>query len=435
MHQEKVSGFESNDVLVTAKFVQLHNDLLDILNARSFSAPGLKKAITVSNFFEDRFLIFGQIRAMYDVLYAEIPTFVRGTKTEPKRLKGYTKTKLIHSERRTPFLGLLLAMNTIERLVHYMDIKILDLDFLCTYKLCQDFLEIFFSRIRSRNGWSYNPTANQFRWAYRQIMVHAGKSILASAMANCNAQDETSVLMISWNTFCSKDTFDKHETEVSVEFVLKPTEQEQNKFDSIMNKHGCKVDNCVFCMGSLCYIAGYLPFSLLKVIKCVECIAAMRNSSNDPCPKKSLILLKNYIEEEEDPENLKGLFVPSGSLCKVIFLAEKIFRKVEKEQRFILDRKNANDQLVYFTISELQDGLYRDQSKDSVQMEQNKLFLDLESSKHYITSSLGASPDNHMFSFIKLILRKFFALRIKKCKKDQLETGNIIQRTRIFSGV
>ena len=139
--------------------------------------------------------------------------------------------------------------------------------------------------------------------------------------------------------------------------------------------------------------------------------------------------------EEEDSENLKGLFVPSGSLCKVIFLAEKIFRKVEKEQRFLIDRKNANDQLVYFTMSELQDGLYRDQSKDSVQMEQNKLFLDLESSKHYITTSFGASPDNHMFSFIKLILRKFFALRIKKSKKDHLKTGNMIHRTRIFSGV
>ena len=434
MHQERVSGFESNDVLVTAKFIQLHNDLLDILNARSIGAPALKKAITVSNFFEGRLSIFEQIRKMYDVLYAEIPTFVRGTKTTPKRLKGYTSKKLIHSDRRTPFLGLLLAMDTIERLVHYMDVKILDLDFLCSYKLCQDFLEIFFNSIRIRNGWSLNPTADQFRTAYRQLLVHAGKSILASAMANCNAQDETSVLMISWNSFCSTDTYNKYETEVSIEFVLEPTEQEQDKFDSIMNAHGCKVDNCVFCMGSLCYIAGYLPFSLLKVIKCAECIAAMRNSPEDPCPKKSLILLKNYIEEE-DSENLKGLFVPSGSLCKVIFLAEKIFRKVEKEQRFLIDRKNANDQLVYFTMSELQDGLYRDQSKDSVQIEQNKLFLDLESSKHYITTSFGASPDNHMFSFIKLILRKFFALRIKKSKKDHLKTGNMIHRTRIFSGV
>ena len=426
MHQEKVSGFESDDVLTTAKFIQLHNDLLDILNAKSICAPGLKKAITVQN-FPERLKIFEQIRSMYDVLWAEVPVLNRRTK-----IKTLVPKKLIESERRTAFLGLLLDMNTIERLISYMapdDDKLglieLKLDFLCSYKLCQDFLEIFFNAIRIRNGWSINPTANQFRWAYRQLMVHAGSSILASTMANCQPQDETSMLMISMDSFCGNDTHTKIETPTNVEFILEPTEQEQakfdKKFDSIM-RHGCKVDNCVFCMGALCYIAGYLPFSLLKVIKCTECIAALRDTEIDPCPKKSLILLKNYIKEEDyepDTNIQKGLFVPSGSLCKLIFLAEKIFRKVELEQRFLIDKKNAIDHLVYFTMCDLQ--------KD--------LFLELQESKHYIVTSFGASPDNHMFSFIRLILKKFFALRIKKAKKTYLESGNIIQRTRVFKGV
>ena len=88
MHQEKVSGFESEDVLTTAKFIQLHNDLLDILNAKSISAPGLKKAITVEN-FPERLKIFEQIRNMYDVLWAEVPVLNRKTKIKtlvPKNL-------------------------------------------------------------------------------------------------------------------------------------------------------------------------------------------------------------------------------------------------------------------------------------------------------------------------------------------------------------
>ena len=100
-------------------------------------------------------------------------------------------------------------------------------------------------------------------------------------------------------------------------------------------------------------------------------------------------------------------------------MAEKIFRKVELEQRCLINKVNANDHLVYFTMCELQ----------------NDLFLELQESKHYIVTSFGASPDNHMFSFIRLILKKFFALRIKKFKKTQLESGNILQRTRIFKGV
>ena len=423
MHQEKVSGFESEDVLTTAKFIQLHNDLLDILNAKSISAPGLKKAITVEN-LPERLQIFEQIRNMYDVLWTEVPIYNKKTKT-----RTFESKKLIHSARRTAFLGLLLAMNTIERLVSYMapdDDKLglieLKLDFLCSYKLCQDFLEIYFNAIRIRNGWSFNPTASQFRWAYRQLAIHAGGSILASAMANCQPQDETSVLMISTNTFCGNDIYTRTETLDNVEYILDPTEEEQNKFDSIMNEHGCKVDNCVFCMGALCYIAGYLPFSLLKVIKCTECIAALRDTTIDPCPKKSLILLKNYVKKEDydiETKTPKGLFVPSGSLCRLIFLAEKIFRKVELEQRFLIDRKNAIDHLVYFTMCDLQ----------------QDLFLELQESKHYIVTSFGASPDNHMFSFIRLILKKFFALRIKKFKKTQLESGNVLQRTRIFKGV
>ena len=100
-------------------------------------------------------------------------------------------------------------------------------------------------------------------------------------------------------------------------------------------------------------------------------------------------------------------------------MAEKIFRKVELEQRFLIDRKNAIDHLVYFTMCDLQ--------KD--------LFPGLQESKHYIATSFGASPDNHMFSIIRLILKKFFALRLKKAKKAYLESGNIIQRNRIFKGV
>ena len=439
MHQEKVSGFEDPNVLVTAEFIQLHNDLLDILNARRLSAPGFKKAITYDNFTE-RYKIFKQIREMYDVIYINEKITDRKTK-----LVHYENTKLIHSSRRTAFLGLLTCMESVEMLVTYMSINTLPLNFLCTYKLCQDFLEIFFNAVRSCNGWSFNPTCRQFRNAYKKLVVHAGSSVLASAMANCKAQDETSVLMLTRsNNFCQyqkpivPDDPNAIENIISANFESPGDEQ---TFNIVMREHQCKVTNCVFCQGALAYIAGFLPFSLLKFIKCNECVSALRDNSEDPCPKKSLILLKNYVPFEEvfrtGVDNTpKGLFVPSGSLCALIFLAEKIFRTATQTSHdpenlqlsrhnatsstgvvSIINRDNALDHLTYITLYEA--------PKD--------LFISLQLSGHCDATSFGL--DNHMVLFMRLILKKFFALRIKKLKKDQLQSGNQIHRTRIFKAL
>ena len=124
-------------------------------------------------------------------------------------------------------------------------------------------------------------------------------------------------------------------------------------------------------------------------------------------------------------------------MCRLIFLAEKIFRKVQIEQCVLLDRKNAIDLLVYFTMEEISDMIENKNRNPEIGIDTDKdnFFLELQSTKHYITSSFGDSPDNHMFSFMRIILKKFFAMRIKKAKKDQLLSGNYIQRTRIFTGV
>ena len=42
--------FESEDVLATAHFIEIHDNLFDILNSRSTTAPAFKKALTVDNF-------------------------------------------------------------------------------------------------------------------------------------------------------------------------------------------------------------------------------------------------------------------------------------------------------------------------------------------------------------------------------------------------
>jgi hypothetical protein len=56
------------------------------------------------------------------------------------------------------------------------------MEYILSYKLSQDHIEMFFSAIRSRGGFTNNPTAMQFRGAYKRLLLHA--EIATSVAAN-----------------------------------------------------------------------------------------------------------------------------------------------------------------------------------------------------------------------------------------------------------
>ena len=114
-------------MLVTADFLELHDQLFDILNSRQPRAPGSKAALSLSN-IDEYTGIFNEVRLMYDNLYRE--------KVDTKTLT-ITHEKLIHSPRKTSFLGLLACMDGLELLVSFMVTGILDLKWLRTYALQQ----------------------------------------------------------------------------------------------------------------------------------------------------------------------------------------------------------------------------------------------------------------------------------------------------------
>uniref|UniRef100_A0A131YMY1 ReO_6 family protein n=1 Tax=Rhipicephalus appendiculatus TaxID=34631 RepID=A0A131YMY1_RHIAP len=48
-------------------------------------------------------------------------------------------------------------------------------------RLSQDHLEMFFSCVRHRGGWNNNPSAMQFRYAYRSLLIHGNVAPVAKA--------------------------------------------------------------------------------------------------------------------------------------------------------------------------------------------------------------------------------------------------------------
>jgi len=63
------------------------------------------------------------------------------------------------------------------------------------YKLSQDHSEIFFGSIRSQGGYNNNPTARQFKSAYKKILVNA--QIKDRGLGNCMALEDIPILNCS----------------------------------------------------------------------------------------------------------------------------------------------------------------------------------------------------------------------------------------------
>ena len=150
---------------------------------------------------------------------------------------------------------------------------------------------MFFSKVRGRLGWNNNPNALQFKYALRSLLLK--NKIESPPTANCV---ET-----------SDDCGDKSSShDVS-------DEQEQHISTMLLTSTAWRSD-VIF------YIAGYIAFKVLKILKCPECASALHEPapSNDMaghCP--SLLACKRYGE----------LCIPSPSVVAVITLTDRLARQ------------------------------------------------------------------------------------------------------------
>ena len=243
--------------------------------------------------------------------------------------------------------------------------------------------------MRSQNGWSYNPTAYQVTCALKKLITYAGNGILASASANCIAQDTTSILKI--------DLTKATRSEPPAISNAMREHQYGSTLDYDMQMHSCELATCRFCRGVLAYIGGFIATSAAKMLRCNECIYALIDSLEDPCRDDSLISMKQYNVSIDFEMTKRGLTNPSGSVFKIVMLAESILRR---HKRLIVE-KDAVSQLILLVWNE---------SK----FHRSDLFPMLKD--HFAATTDGI--DNHFSALSKIILGKFFNARIDKILKD-----------------
>ena len=110
-----------------------------------------------------------------------------------------------------------------------------------TYKLSQHPLEMFFSKIRSRNGRNNNPNHLQLKWALRPLLRK--NSIEAPKTATCIIENSPSP---EKSSFCVDDNM-----------------------KAILDSNPIWKDDVLF------YISGFITRSLKKKLKCPECVASL----------------------------------------------------------------------------------------------------------------------------------------------------------------
>ena len=92
-------------------------------------------------------------------------------------------------------------------------------DYILSYKLSQDHVEMFFALIRRMNGFSYNPTTIQFKSAFKKLLLNS-IDVLVSRSANCRPQDDS--LLISDTTDINKMKTSSKKNEMKKMQKMKP---------------------------------------------------------------------------------------------------------------------------------------------------------------------------------------------------------------------
>ncbi|CAH1984473.1 unnamed protein product [Acanthoscelides obtectus] len=190
--------------------------------------------------------------------------FLEEAKDYLKSLK-LRDTRVILSRRK---LGFIISINSLKGLYEYRVKETKELKYLLTYKLSQDHLEIFFSCIRSKGGYSNNPTSKQFQNILKKLLLHT--EISGNEASNVVALDSTSIL------HCSSSL----EIKISEDMTSSSNSIEEDE-DFIQFKNFLLIrpwQLTLYLEHVVAYVAGFVVKRLKGTIKCQSCLDLLETS-------------------------------------------------------------------------------------------------------------------------------------------------------------
>lgn len=275
----------------TVDFIRKLNNLFDIMNSRNLNAYSFKKPMMVEN--------YTQIKPFLDEMFQYL-----------KQLK-LGDINVLASGRKTGFLGFLICIKSIFFLYKTQLLNNQNFKFLCSYKLSQDHLEYFFSSVRAKGGFNNNPTAKQFKSAFRRMLVHGEIKHITSG--NCISLQHINILTYTKPEEAINKTSNKMRLMNDAEEY---TTDNTAKVVDTMEDHDYLADPSRLTEYSkhvVTYIAGFIASKLTKELHCEDCLT-------------SLIAIEKYpsLQMKKDKG---GLCYPAKDVVAICEIAENFFRK------------------------------------------------------------------------------------------------------------
>lgn len=279
-----------------------------------------------------------------------------------------------------------------KRIVLYVCRRKKKLKYILTHKLSQDHLELFFGAIRGKGGFNNNPTARQFEAAYKRLLVHT--EITGPNTGNTLNLDNITILTCGSSQQLTIDD--------NGEDILQSKEYlsfERSVKDNI-EKNDCLTssawDLTIYTEDIVAYIAGFVIKSINRCVTCLKCREVLETSET--------------ISSLQKRKQFGNLIKASRPVIEICQIAEKYFRFFDKTIGiFNKNVKNLIDTL----------------TKKAFQMVTPKIL-------HHFNQHLLETDflDGHVILLIKLILKKYFNLRVYH---ETVKRSDYLKRNKIRS--
>jgi hypothetical protein len=389
---ENFTGFEGCEE--TINFIRIFDRLFDVMNSRNLKAFAYKAPIQMKNYVE----IFSLLDISKDYIRS-----LRQSENGPF---------ILHGNRKTGFLGFLLCIESVKSL--FQELVLCDepsLTFLLTYKLSQDHIELFFGKIRSMGGCNNNPTARQFKTAYKRIMTY--NDIQDVIRGNCLPLDSVPILTASSATPNADPPSVSILNATSVRNRVVDVRDDFDLFrdhDYVYTPNNLILSKCAEKI--VAYIAGFVCFKLKNTIQCETCSAALIMDDTSRSDVHSLIRLKSK----------SCLIFPSLDVIEICNTTERYFRHHVVPS----NSKPLNISFHYITQSVMKEFLRRD------------IFSSIKD--HMFDTDANY---NHLVLLLKCIIEKYLQVRYHYAGRHYTaklrETLNarsrqVLNRLVIFSG-
>jgi len=387
--REKFPGFQGCEETIT--FMRIFDELFDVMNSRNLNAIDYKAPMQIKNYVA----IFSLLDNSKDYILS-----LRQSQNGPLVLRG---------NRKTGFLGFLLCIESLKSLFQELVLSgNSSMLFLLTYKFSQDHIELFFGKIRSMGGCNNNPTARQFKTAYKKLMTH--NDIQDVIKGNCIPLESIPILTAS--STVAPDSLS----------ILNSTSLRNRVLDPLNDSDVFHDHDYVFtpnhqilskCAGKIvAYIAGFVCFKLKTSIKCETCCAARMADESSISEIHSLIELKSK----------SCLIFPSFDVIEICNTTERYFR----HHVIPSNSKPLNVSFHFITRSVMKEFLRRD------------IFSNMKD--HMFDTD---ATYNHLILLLKCIIEKYLKVRYHYAGRqytaklrESLSTRSrqVLNRLVIFSG-